>query len=161
MTNDEIARFFNTTIAFIQGNPNLRDPQVEGWFRVRQHFRNSPEHAIFQIPVSCSKTGFMALLPFKIAQGRVHVIAPNLEICRGISTAFDVATILDTTATSTITPCSKLFMRNVSLTPGKAACVRGYLLRIGRGRRVKMNMRDTAINALQQAGVSQEEPARP
>ena len=31
MTNEEIARFFNNTRAFIQGNPDLRDPQVEGW----------------------------------------------------------------------------------------------------------------------------------
>ena len=30
MTNAEIARFFNTTRPFIQDNPNLRDPQVEG-----------------------------------------------------------------------------------------------------------------------------------
>jgi hypothetical protein len=32
MTNEEIARFFNTTRPFIQGNPNLRYPQAEGWF---------------------------------------------------------------------------------------------------------------------------------
>ena len=44
MTNEEIAPFFNDTQAFIQGNPNLRDPQVEGWLRTRQHFRNSSEH---------------------------------------------------------------------------------------------------------------------
>jgi hypothetical protein len=31
MTNEEIARFFNNTRPFIQGNPNLRDPQVEGY----------------------------------------------------------------------------------------------------------------------------------
>lgn len=91
MTNEEISRFFNTTRPFIQGNPDLRDPQVEGWFRTRQHFRNSSEHAILQIPVGCGKTGLMALLPFETAQGRVLVIAPNLEIRRGISTAFDVA----------------------------------------------------------------------
>ena len=91
MTNEDIARFFSDTQAFIQGNPDLRDPQVEGWFRTRQHFRNSSEHAILQIPVGCGKTGLMALLPFEIAQGRVLVIAPNLEIRRGISTAFDVA----------------------------------------------------------------------
>lgn len=41
MTNEEIARFFNKAQPFIQGTPNLRDPQVEGWFRKRQHFRNS------------------------------------------------------------------------------------------------------------------------
>jgi hypothetical protein len=54
MTNKEIARFFNTTRPFIQpgcrvrdadrDNPDLRDPQVEGWFRTRQHFRNSSKH---------------------------------------------------------------------------------------------------------------------
>lgn len=70
MTNEEIARFFNNARPHIQGNPNLRDPQVEGWFRTRQHFRNSSEHAILQIPVGCGKTGLMALLPFETAQGR-------------------------------------------------------------------------------------------
>jgi len=55
-----------------RGNPNLRDPQVEGWFRTRQHFRNSSEHAILQIPVGCGKTGLMALLPFETAQRRRH-----------------------------------------------------------------------------------------
>jgi hypothetical protein len=38
MTSEEIARFFNNARPHIQGNPNLRDPQVEGWFRTRQHF---------------------------------------------------------------------------------------------------------------------------
>jgi len=33
MTNEEIARFFNDSQAYIQGNPDLRDPQAEGWFR--------------------------------------------------------------------------------------------------------------------------------
>jgi hypothetical protein len=58
MTNEELGRFFNTTGPFIQGNPNLRDPQVEGWFRTRQHFRNSGS-TILQIPVGCGKTGLM------------------------------------------------------------------------------------------------------
>lgn len=43
MTNEEIARFFNDTRAFIQGSPDLRDPQVEGWFRTRQHFRTATQ----------------------------------------------------------------------------------------------------------------------
>jgi len=33
MTSEEIANFFNTTRSFIQGNPDLRDPQVEGLIR--------------------------------------------------------------------------------------------------------------------------------
>lgn len=32
MTNKDIARFFNNARPHIKGNPNLRDPQVEGWF---------------------------------------------------------------------------------------------------------------------------------
>lgn len=91
MTNDEIGDFFSNTRAFIEGNANLRDPQVQGWVRTRQHFHNSLEHAILQIPVGCGKTGLMALLPFEIAQGRILIIAPNLEIRRGIFSAFDIA----------------------------------------------------------------------
>ena len=91
MTNEEIAKFFNETQALIQENKDLREPQVEGWLRTCQHFRNSSEHAILQIPVGCGKTGLMAILPFGIAQGRVLVITPNLEIRRGIHTAFDIA----------------------------------------------------------------------
>ncbi|MGC8733179.1 MAG: DEAD/DEAH box helicase family protein, partial [Halothiobacillaceae bacterium] len=90
MTNEEIARFFNTTRPFIQGNPNLRDPQVEGWFRTRQHFRNSTDHAILQIPVGCGKTGLMVLLPFEIAQGRVLVIAPNQRLAAREGTLFEL-----------------------------------------------------------------------
>jgi len=56
--------------------------------------RNSSEHAILQIPVGWGKTGLVALLPFGIAQGRVHVIAPKLEMRRGISTGFDTANLV-------------------------------------------------------------------
>jgi len=31
MTNKEKARFFNSARPHIQGNPDLRDPQIEGW----------------------------------------------------------------------------------------------------------------------------------
>ena len=64
MTNGEITRFFNTTRAYVQGKPDLHDPQVEGWFRTRQRFRNSSERAILQIPVGYGKTGLTALSPF-------------------------------------------------------------------------------------------------
>ena len=33
MTNEEIAQFFNDTHAYIQGDPDLCNPQVERWFR--------------------------------------------------------------------------------------------------------------------------------
>jgi len=39
MTNEEIAGFFSSVGADIQGNPYLRDPQVEGRLLRRWHFR--------------------------------------------------------------------------------------------------------------------------
>ena len=46
MTNVEIARFFTDTQAYIQSNPDLRDSQLEGWFRKRQHFRNNTDQLV-------------------------------------------------------------------------------------------------------------------
>ena len=91
MTHDEVVTFFNETPAFILDNPDLRDPQIQGWNATLRHFTNRTNHAVLQIPVGCGKTGLMAILPFGIAQGRVLVIAPNLEIRRGISSALDIA----------------------------------------------------------------------
>ena len=81
--------FFSEAEAHIEGNPNLREPQIEGYEAASEHFARSAEHAIEQIPVGCGKTGLMALVPFGIARGRVLVIAPNLEIRRRIQADFD------------------------------------------------------------------------
>lgn len=90
MNSDEIAELFRQEVK-IEGNPNLREPQVGGWLAARAHFSSSNEHAILQIPVGCGKTGLMAMLPFGIANGRVLVIAPNVEIRRRIVADLDVA----------------------------------------------------------------------
>lgn len=82
---------FMTALADIEGNDNLRDPQREAHRRVREHFEQSDGHVILQIPVGCGKTGVMATLPFGIADGRVLVIAPNLEIRNGVANALDIA----------------------------------------------------------------------
>jgi len=41
MTNEEIAGFFNSARPHIQGNPDLRDPQYEGWFHIGTRFHES------------------------------------------------------------------------------------------------------------------------
>lgn len=38
MITEEISRSFNITRAFIQGNPDLRDSQVEGWEHSQQDY---------------------------------------------------------------------------------------------------------------------------
>lgn len=83
--------FFISADVHIEGNPNLREPQVEGYRELVQHFASSGEHAIEQIPVGCGKTGLMAVAPFGVARGRVLVIAPNVEIRRRIESDFNIS----------------------------------------------------------------------
>ena len=90
MDNKKIKDFFQNCKVNIVDNENLREPQLEGYKAVLNHFRASQEHAIIQIPVGCGKTGLMSILPFGLAEGRILIIAPNLEIKLGLSRALDI-----------------------------------------------------------------------
>jgi len=83
-------RFFMTSIANIENNERLREPQREAHKKVREHFAQKDTSAIIQIPVGCGKTGLIATLPFGVAHGRVLVIAPNTTIRKGIADALEV-----------------------------------------------------------------------
>ncbi len=89
-TSQEIRRLFLESSASITNNHFLRAPQIEGYQAVRAHFASSTAHAIIQIPVGCGKTGLMSILPFGLAEGRVLIIAPNLEIRRGVARELDI-----------------------------------------------------------------------
>ena len=80
MNNDEIHHFFRDTEVRIWRNPLLREPQMDGYSAIRDHFRQSSEPCYVQLPVGCGKTGLIGLTPFAIATGRVLIIAPNLTI---------------------------------------------------------------------------------
>jgi superfamily II DNA or RNA helicase len=80
VNNDEIGEFFKTTEVKIWNNPSLREPQIDGYFAIRDHFHQSTESCYVQLPVGCGKTGLMGLTPFGISTGRVLIIAPNLTI---------------------------------------------------------------------------------
>lgn len=81
---------FVTANADIEANDLLREPQREAHRAVREHFANSNEPGILQIPVGCGKTGIISTLPFGIAEGRVLVITPNLTIRQGVTEALDI-----------------------------------------------------------------------
>jgi len=81
--------YFQSTLADIENNERLREPQRHAHRAVRQHFSKSNDPAIIQIPVGCGKTGLIATLPFGIAQGRVLVITPNLTIRKGVAESLD------------------------------------------------------------------------
>jgi DNA repair protein RadD len=81
---------FVKSIADIENNERLREPQREAHKAVREYFEKHRAPAIIQIPVGCGKTGIIATLPFGISQGRVLVIAPNTTIRKGIYEALEV-----------------------------------------------------------------------
>lgn len=83
-------QFFQSTVANIENNERLREPQRQAHKAVREHFAASRASAIIQIPVGCGKTGIIATLPFGISEGRVLVIAPNTTIRKGVAEALEV-----------------------------------------------------------------------
>jgi DNA repair protein RadD len=82
--------FFSRSIANIENNDRLREPQREAHKKVREHFQQTLEPAIVQIPVGCGKTGLIATLPFGIATSRALVIVPNTTIRKGVGTELEV-----------------------------------------------------------------------
>jgi DNA repair protein RadD len=82
--------FFVSSVANIENNERLREPQRAAHQAVRKHFEEKQSPAIIQIPVGCGKTGIIATLPFGISDGRVLIIAPNTTIRKGIADALEV-----------------------------------------------------------------------
>jgi hypothetical protein len=80
MNNEDIRNFFGDMEVRIWRNPLLREPQIDGYLAIRDHFHQNNEPCYVQLPVGCGKTGLISLTPFGIATGRVLVIAPNLTI---------------------------------------------------------------------------------
>lgn len=75
--------YFETADPYIYGNVELREPQIQGYYKVYDHFvvknkRNT--HAIVVLPTGVGKTGLMGLLPFHICKGRALIITPQLTI---------------------------------------------------------------------------------
>lgn len=74
--------YFLTAEPFIQDNPSLREPQIDGYFKVYEHFivKNKKTHAVVVLPTGVGKTGLMGLLPYQICNGKVLIITPQLTI---------------------------------------------------------------------------------
>lgn len=89
-TSRPVDTFFLDLDFKIEDNPNLRDPQRDGYLRTAEFFRAGKNKAILQVPVGCGKTGLASLLPFGLAEGRAIVIAPNLTIKDGLYEAMDI-----------------------------------------------------------------------
>lgn len=74
--------YFGMANPHIYNNNALREPQIQGYYKVYEHFtvRNKRIHAIIILPTGVGKTGLMGLLPFHICEGRALIITPQLTI---------------------------------------------------------------------------------
>ena len=90
-SNMPIESFFTSVDAFIDENPQIREPQKEAYEALYNYFRSGGEKAIVQIPVGCGKSGLASIIPFGIARGRVLIVAPNLTIKDGLFETFDIS----------------------------------------------------------------------
>ncbi|WP_050608216.1 DEAD/DEAH box helicase [Clostridium niameyense] len=74
--------YFSRINPSIYGNKSLREPQIQGYYHVYEHFviKKKSTHSIVILPTGVGKTGLMGLLPYSIATGRVLIIAPQIVI---------------------------------------------------------------------------------
>ena len=88
--NSSSSRFsFTQTSPNIINNARLREPQRMAAAALDEHFDQSNDPALVQIPVGCGKTGLISLLPFTLGYERVLVVTPNLTIREALFDAVD------------------------------------------------------------------------
>ncbi|EJR29307.1 DEAD/DEAH box helicase [Bacillus mycoides] len=77
-----MSSYFKTASPNIVDNEFLREPQIEAYERLREHFieRDSKEHALIVLPTGTGKTGLMGIAPYDISNGRVLIITPQTVI---------------------------------------------------------------------------------
>ena len=88
--NGSFTDFFLDAHAHIEENSDLRDAQRDAYARALDFFGRGGTKAIIQLPVGCGKSGVAAILPFGIAEGRVLILAPNLQIKEELQRTLDV-----------------------------------------------------------------------
>lgn len=83
--------YFQKIFAHIEGNPNLREPQVQGYLRVKEYFESPVDHkpALVTLPTGVGKTGLIAILPYGIAKQRVLIVTPNRTIRNTVTDSLD------------------------------------------------------------------------
>lgn len=85
--------YFIDTETNILENKELRDPQVESYAELYNHFvlDKKNTHAIVVLPTGVGKTGLIAISPYNISKGRVLVVTPQLTILDTIESSLNPA----------------------------------------------------------------------
>lgn len=85
--------YFIDTETNILENKELRDPQIESYAELYNHFvlEKKNTHAIVVLPTGVGKTGLIAITPYNISKGRVLVVTPQLTILDTIESSLNPA----------------------------------------------------------------------
>jgi len=83
--------YFLTMEPNIENNDELREPQINAYHAVYDHFitKGKISHAIIVLPTGVGKTGLMGMLPYGICKGRVLIITPQLVIKDAVLDSLD------------------------------------------------------------------------
>jgi len=75
----------------IEGNKSLREPQEQGFLKIRNHFSSGGAEGEVGavLPVGAGKTGLITLLPFAAASSRTLVVAPFVKIADQLHAALN------------------------------------------------------------------------
>jgi DNA repair protein RadD len=66
------------TDVFIEGNDNLRKPQIQAYLKIQAFFENSDnKEALVVLPTGTGKSGLIAIAPYGICEKRVLIITPG------------------------------------------------------------------------------------
>lgn len=74
--------YFIDSLYTIKDNPNIRQPQLEAYYKTLEYFSNNHEdrNALIILPTGVGKTGVMGLIPFGLCKKRTLIITPGNTI---------------------------------------------------------------------------------
>lgn len=74
--------YFMASLYNIKDNSNIRQPQLEAYYKSLEYFKDNYENrnALIVLPTGVGKTGVMGLLPFGISRKRTLIITPGTTV---------------------------------------------------------------------------------